>query len=129
MIITLTWCVLRLYFPLDVMSHSVFITFDLMSVRLLFPFHVMFHSAFSTLFPIRCYVLWTVCPFEFFAVDLLSHSTFCRSTFIPISVFFISTFLSVNRFVDINIFETEYVSFLYVLRILSACFAWKVCAV
>ncbi len=62
----------HLYFPFDVMPHSVFGTFDLMCLCLYFPFDVVL------------------------SVDLLSCSPFCPSTFFAVGVFYIEVF-SVNH--------------------------------
>jgi hypothetical protein len=78
-----------LYFPFNVMSHSAFISFDLMSFWLYFLFDIMSHSAFSTFslmpfhlyFPINVMSFLRFVPFDVFSVNVLSHSSFCLSTF------------------------------------------------
>ncbi len=62
----------------DVLSRSALITFVLMSFRRYLPFDVLSF----------CFFLL----FGVFSVDILSHSTFCPSTFFWPSAFFTSTF-------------------------------------
>ncbi len=105
------------FLPFDIMSHSVFIIFYIISGWQFLPFHIISYSAFcifniissqrffpidilsrlvlfylysyvlSSLFTIRHFVLSTFLPYNLFAVDLLSHLTFCTSTFFTVSVF------------------------------------------
>ncbi len=124
------------------------INFDLMCPSSLFPtrcyvpFGIYYFRPYvrSSFIPIPCYV-----PFGVF--DLLSHSMlcpldslsirlFCCCPSIPldilsVDVYYYQRFFYFDVFVSESLrrFKTEYVGFQYVLSILFACFAWKVCAV
>jgi hypothetical protein len=109
------------------MSHSAFIIFNIISSWLFYhwtlcPVRCLLHSTvfpvdvfyFLTFSPLLSLLTLFLCPFviiynstfftighfslfDVFSVDLLSHSTFCPSTFFAVGVFYFD-FLSVNPY-------------------------------
>ncbi len=92
------------YLSFDIMSHSAFITFNIIAVHYL-PFNVLSHSAFITLtlcsflllFRILYFVLLIFVPFDVFSINLLSHLTFYPSRFFTDGFVYFDV-LSVNHF-------------------------------
>ncbi len=86
------------------MSHSAFITFSIISCRRFSPFNIMSHSAFFILIlmslhrfdPFDNLFFQCFLPFNVFSVNVLSHSTFCPSTFFTVGIFYFNI-LSVNH--------------------------------
>jgi hypothetical protein len=86
--------------PFDIISHSVFIKFVIISSRHFLPFDVLSLSVFITfvLMSFRHYVPFDVLsfrrflPFDVFSFDLLSHSMICPSTFFNRRLFVLRRF-------------------------------------
>jgi hypothetical protein len=72
---------IRRFVPFHIMSRSAFCTLDIMSIRRFFPFNILSFRHFLR--------------FDILSVDILSHSTFCRSMFCTFGVCYFDL-LSVN---------------------------------
>ncbi len=99
MFITFNIISIRFYFPFDITSYSAFITFQLVSFVFIslstlcpIPHSLLRPSVLSSLFPILCYVRSTFCPIWRIFCCPLSQRKFCPSTFFLPSTFFTWTF-------------------------------------